>query len=458
MQLMWKLSKFWLTFLALTGLLLVLTVACGGDEEETPTGTPTAAATGTATAAATGTATAAATGTATAAATGTATAAATGTPTAAGEVEGITDTEIILGLSGPLSGTWGAAYAPVIGGVEAYFKYVNAEQGGACGRDIVLKIEDDQYLPAKAVEAAKKLLDRDHVFAIIGCIGTAAHSAVWEELNERGVPDLWIMSGAHKWAAEPEKYPWSVPLLPDYYVEGTIFGKYISENMPGQKVGLLRQNDDWGQDMEDGLKNGLDPEKNELVSVESYELTDISIRSQVTNLKNADVEVVVSASNPPTSAQLIKEADRLGWHPQFFIDYVNSDPMMFLYASPELMEGVITLQANKLSHWTDDPDVAEHHRIMEEYGEYPAGNFTAVGAAAAFLTVEALRASCDNLTRQGLMDTVHTIFKDYQGDLTLPGITTDLSPTDHLATEAMRMLTAHNGEWEYFGDIISFRE
>jgi hypothetical protein len=132
--------------------------------------------------------------------------------------------------------------------------------------------------------------------------------------------------------------------------------------------------------------------------------------------------------------------------------------MMFLYASPELMEGVITLQANKLSDWTDDPDVAEHHRIMNEYGEYPAGNFTIVGEAAAFLTVEALRAACDNLTREGLMDAIYTLFRDYQGALTLPGITTDLSPTDHLATEAMRMLRAHDGKWEYFGEIVSFRD
>ena len=292
------------------------------------------------------------------------------------KVPGITDTEIILGAHFAKTGTYGAAFAPVLAGAEAYFKYVNAEEGGACGRDIILKVEDDQYLPARAVEAVKKLLDRDNVFAIIGSIGTAAHSAVWEDLNERGVPDLWILSGAHKFAAEPEKYPWSVPLLTNYYIEGTIFGKYISENMPGQKVGILRQNDDWGDDVLAGLKNGLDPEKNELVSEQSYELTAISIRSQVANLKAAGAEIVVSASNPPTSAQLIKEADRLDWYPQFFIDYVNSDPMMFLYSSPELMEGVITLQANKMSHWTDDPDVAEHHRIMNEYGEFPAGNFT----------------------------------------------------------------------------------
>jgi hypothetical protein len=37
------------------------------------------------------------------------------------------------------------------------------------------------------------------------------------------------------------------------------------------------------------------------------------------------------------------------------------------------------------------------------------------------------------------------------------GITITLSDTDHLAVEAMRMLRAHQGKWEYFGDLISFR-
>jgi branched-chain amino acid transport system substrate-binding protein len=392
---------------------------------------------------------------------GTPTAAVSGTPTAAAEVPGITDTEIILGSHFALSGTYGAAYAPTIGGVKAYFEYVNAEKGGVCGRKIVLKVEDDQFLPAGAVEAVRKLLERDNVFAIVAGLGAAAHSAVWEDLNEKGVPDLWIMAGNHKFAVEPEKHPWSVALLPDFYVEGTIFGRYISENMPGKKVGIIYENDEYGRDELAGLKNGLDATKNELVSEQSYEITAVSIRSQVTNLENAGAEVVVGACLPPSCAQLVREADRLGWHPQFFMSYVNSDPMMFQYVSPELMEGVITLQGNKMSDWTDDPAVAEHHRIMEDYGEFVPGNFTIAGQNAAELTVEALSRTCDNLTREGLMDAVHSL-RDYQLDLSLPGITITLSPTDHLVVEAMKMLRATvvdgKGKWEYFGELVSFRD
>jgi len=427
---MWKLGRFWLIFPALAALLLVLAVACEDEEEEaTPTGSPAATV--------------------------------TESPTSAGVSIGITDDKIILGSHFAKSGTYGAAFAPVLAGLEAYFKYVNAEEGGVCGRQIDFRAEDDQYDPARAVEAVRKLVEEDEVFAIVAGLGTAAHSAVWEYLNEEGIPDLWIMTGAHKWAADVEAHPWSVAILPDYFVAGSITGQYISENMAGKKVGVLYQNDDFGMDHVDGLKNGLDPTKNEVVSEQSFESTAVDIRSQINNLKNAGAEIVFGACIPGHCAQLAKAADQMGWDVQIFMSYVNSDAAMFSYSNPVAMEGVITLQANKMYDWTDDPAIAEHHRIMQEYGDLPPGNFTIVGQVAGELTVDALSRTCDNLTREGLMDAVHD-FEDYQSDLSLLGVTLTLSPTDHLGFEVMRMLRATlvngKGKWEYFGDVISFAQ
>jgi ABC-type branched-subunit amino acid transport system substrate-binding protein len=247
-------------------------------------------------------------------------------------------------------------------------------------------------------------------------------------------------------------------------VEGTIFGKYISENLPGKKVGILYQNDDFGRNVLDGLKNGLDPTKNELVSDQSYESTAIDIRSQVANIKQAGAEVAVCACIPGPAAQAIKGANSMGWKPQWFIDYVNSDPIMFLYASPKEMEGTLTLQANKLIQWTDDPAIAKHIEIMKKYGNYPAGNYTIVGQVAGQLMEEVLNRSCDNLTRRGLMDTVESL-RDFTADpsvnLALPGVAITLTPDDHMATEKMRLLRAKivdgKGVWEYEGEFISFR-
>jgi branched-chain amino acid transport system substrate-binding protein len=376
-------------------------------------------------------------------------------------VDGITPTQIILGSHFAQSGTYGAAFAPVLSGLKSYLEYVNKEKGGVCGREIVLKAEDDNYDPARAVEVTRKLVEQDKIFAMVAGLGTAAHTAVWEYLNEKGIPDLWVMSGAHKWGADPKAHPWTVGILPSYLVEGTIQGRYISENFPGAKVGVLYQNDDFGKDVLAGVKNGLDPSKNEMVPEQSYESTAVDVRSQVTNIKQAGAEVVVCACIPGYAAQAIEGADRLGWDPQFIIDYVNSDPIMFSYAKPAVMEGVLTLQANKLSTWTDDPAVALHHEIMKKYGTVAAGNYTLVGQVVGVLMEEILSRTCDNLTREGLMDAVHSL-DNFQGDLTLPGVTMTLTPDDHIGTEAMKFLRAKlvngKGVWEYEeGELMSFR-
>jgi len=417
-------------------VLVALAVACGGEEEETstPSGTPTPAATGTPTAAA------------------------TGTPTT-GEVPGITDTEILLGADCPLAGAMGAVYATIPQTVEAYFKYINDTQGGVCERKIVYKVEDNGDDPAKAIEVVRKLVEEDKVFAMVGSLGDSPHPATWDYLNENGVPDILVSAGSHMFGADPEGHPWTVQMIPSNKIEGTFFGEYISQNLPGKKVAVLYPNINQGTDHLQGVKDGLDPDKNEIVSEQSYEVSDVSISSQVVNMKNSGAEVVTTVASPGFTAQAIKQADRLGWHPQWILSYINSDEMMFTFVSPELLDGAISLQALKLAAWTDDPAVAEHYRLMKEYGGPTPTNFTIYAQALAEVAVEALSRSCDNLTRQGLLDAVESI-KDWHGDLLIDEVNITFSDTDHTAFQTARMLRASvedgKGKWEYFGPLYVF--
>jgi len=432
----WKPGKLWLTFSALAAVLVILTAACEEEKgEETPTATPAAAETATPTA--------------------------TGTPTAAAEVPGITDTEILLGADCILAGSMGAVYSTIPQTVEAYFKYINETQGGVCGREIVYKVEDNQDDPAKAMEVVRKLVEQDKVFAMVGSLGDGAHPAVWDYLNEKGVPDILVSAGSHMFGDDPEGHPWTVQMIPSNKIEAVFFGEYISENLPGKKVAILYSNIMQGFDHLEGVKEGLDPDKNEIVSEQSYELTAVSISSQVTKMKNAGAEVVTTVASPGYTAQAMKQADRLGWHPHWLISYINSDEMMFRFVSPELLEGAITLQALKLAAWTDDPAVAEHYRLMQEYGGPTPTNFTIYAQALAEVAVEALNRSCDNLTRQGLMDAVESI-KDWHGDLLIDEVNVTFSDTDHTAFQTARMLRATvedgKGKWEYFGPLFVFEQ
>ena len=421
-----SLGKFWPVFLTLTAVLVALVVACEDEEQANPApgGTPTAAA--------------------------------TGTPAATAEVPGITDTEILLGADVPLSGAMAAVYATIPQATQAYFDYINDTQGGVCGRKIVYKVEDNLDDPARAIEAVRKLVEQDEVFAMVGSLGDAPHPAVWDYLNENGVPDILVSVGSHMFGADPEGHPWTVQMIASNKLEGLAFGQYISQNLPGKKVAVLYPNLAMGTDCLEGVKQGLDPDKNEIVSEQSYEITDVSIASQVTSMKNSGAEVVVSNGTPGFTSQAIKQADRLGWHPQWFLSYVSADQMMFQFVSPDLLEGTISFGALKQPNWTDDPAIAEHHRLMNEYGGPTPTNFTVYAQTVGEVAVEALSRTCDNLTREGLMDAVESL-EEWHSDLFLDEVNISLSDTDHRALEDGVMLRATvedgKGKWEFFGPL-----
>ncbi len=427
-----SLGKLWaVPLLLLSAVLAViaLAVACEEEEEETPTPGAMPAAT------------------------------VTGTATPAPEVPGITDTEIILGADAPLAGVTGAVYAMIPQATGAYFKYINDTQGGVCGRKIVYKVEDNQDDPAKALEVVRKLVERDKVFAIVGSLSDAPHRAVWEYLNENEVPDILCSAGGHQYGADPKGHPWTVQMIPSSRTEGTFFGRYISENLPGKRVAILYPNNIFGIDGLAGVRNGLDPEKNQIISEQIVEPATISVRSQIANMKEAGAEVVVVFTDPGLAGQAFKEASRLGWQVDWFVSYVNSDEIMFQFVSPQLLEGAISFQALKLAGWTDDPAVAEHHRIMREYGGPAPTNFSVYAQTLAEVAVEALSRTCDNLTREGLMDALESI-QGFHSDLFIDGVNVSFSDTDHTGLQTGRMLRAvvedGRGKFEYFGPLFVF--
>ena len=90
---------------------------------------------------------------------------------------GISATEVTIGMSNVLSGPTAALGTGMKAGAEAFFDKANKD-GGVGGRKIKLVSLDDGYEPEKAVANTKKLIDEDKVFALFGYVGTPTSTAV----------------------------------------------------------------------------------------------------------------------------------------------------------------------------------------------------------------------------------------------------------------------------------------
>jgi branched-chain amino acid transport system substrate-binding protein len=135
----------------------------------------------------------------------------------AADMRGVTSTEIKIGQTMPYSGPV-SAFGALGKGEVGYFKMIN-ERGGINGRKVNLISLDDSYAPPKTVEQTRRLVESDEVALIFSSIGTAHNTAIAKYLQGKNIPQLFIGSGASKFA-DIAQYPQAT-----INVKGLVFTK-----------------------------------------------------------------------------------------------------------------------------------------------------------------------------------------------------------------------------------------
>ncbi|MBV9459307.1 MAG: ABC transporter substrate-binding protein [Bradyrhizobium sp.] len=370
---------------------------------------------------------------------------------------GASDTEIKVGQTVPFSGP-ASPYATIGKTQAAYFKMIN-DQGGVNGRKINLIQYDDAYSPPKAVEQVRKLVEGDEVLLTFQIIGTPSNAAVQKYLNGKKVPQLFAATGASRFT-DPKNFPWTMGFNPNYFVEGRIYGQYILKEHPNAKIGVLYQNDDLGKDYLNGIKAGLgDKAASMIVAEASYEVSDPTIDSQILKIRDSGADLFFSASTPKQAAQAIKKIAELNWHPVQIVDInATSVGAVLTPAGLEASKGLISTNYGKDPldpTWKDDPGMKKYFDFMAKY--YPEGdknsNFNTYGYSTAQLLIQVLQQCGDDLTRENVMKQAASL-KDVTGDLALPGMKINTSPTDYRVNKQMQMEKFNGERWELFGPIL----
>ncbi len=371
---------------------------------------------------------------------------------------GVSDAEIKIGNAMPYSGPASALGAT--GKAEAaYFNMIN-DQGGINGRKIKFISRDDSYSPPKTVEVVRKLVEQDEVLLMFSVLGTPPNTAIQGYLNDNQVPQLFAVSGADKWN-DPRNHPWTMGWRPSYRVEARIYGRYILNNLRDAKIGVLYQNDDFGEDYLVGLREALGDRADKLiVATQSYETTDPTIDSQIVALQASGANVLVTAAIPKSAAQAIRKVYDIGWKPTHFLTSVSiSVGAVMQPAGLEKSIGIITagyLKDPTDRQWLDTPEYNDWLAWMKKYNT--AGNiadsYNVYGYSLAQTMVAVLKASGDTLTREHVMKQAASIH-DLVEPMLLPGITLSTSADDFAPMKQMQLEKFDGTTWQPFGEVLS---
>jgi branched-chain amino acid transport system substrate-binding protein len=349
---------------------------------------------------------------------------------------GVTAKTILLEGTYPLSGP-ASGYAPIPVGMKAYFSYINAK-GGVNGRKITWRYDDDGYNPANTVQITHKYVEQDHAFAIVGGLGTEPQLAVRQYLNDNKVPQLFVATGATTFDRDFAKYPWTIGWQPDYEAEGSIYGKYVVKNLGASKIGVLYQNDDYGQDYLRGFKAGLGSHQSQIVTAQPYDLSATTPPSvQVAKIKASGADTFVIFATPTPTIQSYVIGTKLGYKPAHVITNSVSATDTFLTLAEKSGSDIVekTISVNYLLDpsnpvYSKQPGMTLYRTIMKKYAPTVDANNTLYmyGVAKAWQTVQLIQKAGKNLTRAGLMaqarKMTYTPGKKNANPFLLPGVST----------------------------------
>jgi branched-chain amino acid transport system substrate-binding protein len=371
---------------------------------------------------------------------------------------GVSDSEIKLGQSTPLSGPASAFGAGAGRAVVGYFEMLN-EQGGINGRKINFTQLDNAYSAPKAIEQSRKLVEDVGVLAEVGTIGTVPNVAIQKFLNSKQVPQLFITAGGRRFN-DPKTFPWTVPLYPDFETEGRVVAKYILKTKPDAKIGVLYQNDDYGKDYLKGLRAGLGEKSSLIVAEASYELADPTIDSQIVQLKSAGVDTLIEQSSSKAAAQSIRRVHELDWHPLHVIGGSTASIETILKpAGLDASKGLVTTQFLKQPSdpaWANDDEVKAYKEFLKKYA--PSANPDDYSVLVAYMNVHAvalaLKKCGDQLTRDNLIHQALSLHGE-RLPMMLPGISISTKPDDYTPFKALQIATFDGTSWTLSGAPLS---
>ena len=341
--------------------------------------------------------------------------------------DGVSADKIVFGQATALEGPASALGLGMKMGLEAAFAEIN-KSGGVKGRKLELKSVDDGYEPTKSIEAVKKLLEEDKVFAIAGAVGTPTAAATQPIATAAGAPFIGAFTGA-EFLREPHK-PLVLNIRASYFQETEAMVEHLTKDLGASKIAIMYQDDAFGQAGLAGVKRALDKRQMQLVGEGTFERNTVAVKTALLAIKKAEPHAVIMISPYKPAAEFIKLAKQIKLDVTFVnISFVGSDALARELGP--VGAGVVITQVVPFPKDAAIPVVGRYQASLKASAPDAQPGFVSLeGYLVGRAIISALEKVSGDLTRQALIEAVQKA-----GTLDLDGFKLVYSPSNNRGSD-----------------------
>jgi branched-chain amino acid transport system substrate-binding protein len=321
---------------------------------------------------------------------------------------------IRIGAIGPLTGNDSLGGVDELEGKKMAVEEVNAK-GGINGKQVELFSEDDGSQPSQSAAATMKLITQNKVVAIVGAFNSACTLADMEVISKYKVP--MITSGSSSPAVTSSGNEWIARAFPGDSIQAAALANFVKNRQKINRVGLIYVNDDFGKGGFQSFSNACKRQGIEIADAESFMGEDKDMRTQLTKIRNANVQGLFIWCQYVPGSLIMKQARDMNWDVQFYGSTGILHPKTF-----ELSGGAYEGTINSVPFIPEVPDPAKQEwvkRYKAKYNKMPSQN-SARAYDAAMILLDALKRA-NSTDPKAIRDAIRSTkdFSGLQGKITI---------------------------------------
>ena len=299
---------------------------------------------------------------------------AAGMASAAQATQGVSDTEIVIGSNGDLSGIFAAFNVGAIKAAQQLFDEVNAK-GGVHGRKIRLVVEDHGYQVPKAVQNFNKLINSDQVFAMILNLGTPHNLAGFPLMEAKQVANVSPLTAARQMLEGDISYKYTG--FSSYYDQIRAAVTMLAEQNDAKEVCAMYIPSDFGLEVYEGAKDQAEKLGLTYAAETTHKPDEQDFVGSIQKLREAGCDIVATGLGVRQTIVAYGTAKKLGWTD---VAFVGSSAGMNT-AVAKVPEGV-TEGYYAAAGWSDFENRLDNPEVKAWAEAYQAAQGEAVGTAA----------------------------------------------------------------------------